>query len=200
MMDNKFRIIGITGGIGAGKSMVAKIFSTLGIPVFDADSQAKELINESEVLKNEIIKLLGPKAFLSDGQYNRKWVAEKVFINPNLLKKLNDLIHPAVREYAYIWLAKQKKSPYYLYEAALMKGAGNGNHFNKVIAVTSPLALRIERIKLRDKRTEIEIEAIISKQITDEERLQFADFVIKNDENHALIDQVLAINSTLLEV
>lgn len=191
------KLIGITGGIGSGKSIVCKIFQTLEIPVFNADETAKKLVENNSKLKTEIIQLLGNESYIED-KYNTKFVASKVFNNVELLQKLNGLIHPKVRQTALNWVEKQKKAPFYLYEAALMKAAGEGNNFNKVILVHSPLALRIERIKARDNRTEQEILAIINKQISDEERQKIADFTIENDEKNSLIEQVLNIHKELV--
>lgn len=190
------KIIGITGGIGSGKSIVCKIFQVMGIPVFNADETAKKLVESDSNLKAEIIQLLGNEAYIGE-KYNRKFIANKVFNNIELLKKLNGLIHPKVRETALIWIEKQKPSPYYLYEAAIMKASGDANNFEKIILVRSPLELRIARIKTRDNRTEQEILAIMNKQISDEERQKIADFTIENDEKNSLIEQVLEIHEKL---
>jgi dephospho-CoA kinase len=192
-------IIGITGGIGAGKSLVCKIFEVLGIPVFNADDSAKSIVETDEILKKKIIELLGNEAYAGE-KYNRKYVASKVFNDAELLKKLNDLIHPKVRESAVNWFSSQKNAEYYLYEAALMNGAGDNNTLKKVIVVNSPIQTRIERIKKRDGRSEIEIQAIINKQISDEKRSKIADFTIENDEKHSLIEQVLKIHKQLLNL
>jgi dephospho-CoA kinase len=192
-------IIGITGGIGAGKSLVCRIFNVLDIPVFNADDSAKSIVETDEILKNKIIELLGNEAYEGE-KYNRKYVASKVFTDVELLKKLNNLIHPKVRESAANWFLSQKKSSYYLYEAALMNGAGDNNSLKKVIVVKSPIQTRVERIIQRDGRSEEEILAIINKQKSDEDRSKIADFVIENDEKHSLIEQVLNIHNQLLNL
>jgi dephospho-CoA kinase len=192
------KLIGITGGIGSGKSIVCNIFQTFGIPVFNADETAKKIVEIDPILKAEILQLLGNDAYIGE-KYNRKFVSSKVFNNNELLYKLNGLIHPKVRQAAFIWIEKQKPAPYYLYEAAIMKAAGDGNSFNKVILVTSPLVLRIARIKARDNRTEQEILAIINKQVSDEARLKIADYFIENDEKNSLIEQVLKIHRELIK-
>jgi dephospho-CoA kinase len=198
MKTNPKKIIGLTGGIGAGKSLAGKIFSILGIPIFNADNEAKTIITNNQFVKDAIIKLLGNEAYIGT-EYNKTYVAQKVFNDPSLLKKLNDIVHPAVRLYALEWALKQKSSPYLLYEAALMNAAGNGNIFDKVIVVTAPIDIRIERIKTRDKRSEGEINAIINKQMTDDQRLAFADYEIKNDEKESIIEQVLNINEAIIK-
>lgn len=187
------KIIGITGGIGSGKSLICKIFSTMNIPIYDADSRAKYLINKDITLKNSIKNLLSENAYTPAGEYNRAWVASKVFNNPELLKQLNSLVHPCVHKDAHEWVKKYPKSPFLLYEAALMKAAGDNNMFDKVIVVDAPVDLRIKRIQARDKRSEQEITAIIARQISDDERLKIADYVIENDDKKPVLEQVLEI-------
>lgn len=187
------KIIGITGGIGSGKSIVCKVFAAMGVPVYEADSRAKSLMNNDLSLKKSIQNLLGEQAYTPTGEYNRAWVASQVFNNPDLLQKLNAIVHPRVREDAEMWMQQHQKAPFVLYEAALMKAAGDGNHFDKVIVVTAPIALRIKRVQQRDKRSKQEIRDIIARQISDEERLKIADFVIENDEVKPLLEQILGL-------
>ena len=187
------KIIGITGGIGSGKSLICKIFSMMNIPIYDADSRAKYLINNDLFLKNSIKTLLGKNAYLPTGKYNRKWVASQVFNNPDLLKQLNSLVHPCVHKDSHDWVKKYSKSPFLIYEAALMKAAGDNNMFDKVIVVNAPINLRIQRIQVRDKRSEQEIKDIIARQISDEERLKIADYVIENDDKEPVLEQVLEL-------
>lgn len=191
------KIIGITGGIGSGKSLICKIFSTMNIPIYDADSRAKYLINNDLSLKNSIKNLLGENAYLPTGIYNRKWVASQVFNNPDLLKQLNSLVHPCVHKDSHDWVKKYSKSPFLIYEAALMKAAGDNNMFDKVIVVNAPINLRIQRIQVRDKRSEQEIKDIIARQISDEERLKIADYVIENDDKEPVLKQVLELYEIL---
>jgi dephospho-CoA kinase len=194
--SNSQKIIGITGGIGSGKSLICKIFSTMNIPIYDADSRAKYLINNDLSLKKSIISLLGKNAYTHIGEYNRSWVASQVFSNPDLLKQLNSLVHPCVHKDAHDWVKKYPNSPFLLYEAALMKAAGDNNMFDKVIVVNAPMNLRIKRIQVRDKRSEQEIAAIIARQISDEERLKIADYVIENDDKKPVLEQVLELSRT----
>lgn len=192
------KIIGITGGIGSGKSIVCKVFTMLGIPIYEADSKAKSLMNNDLALKKSIQNLLGEQAYTPTGEYNRTWVASQVFKNPDLLKQLNAIVHPRVREDAEQWILQYSKAPFLLYEAALMKAAGDGNNFDKVIVVTAPINLRIKRVQKRDGRSEQEISDIIARQISDEERLKIADFVIENDEIKPLLEQVLDLEAIIL--
>ena len=185
MTNNKLmnqKIIGITGGIGSGKSLICRIFSTMNIPIYDADSRAKYLINKDIPLKKSIKNLLGDNAYTPTDEYNREWVASQVFNNPDLLKQLNSLVHPCVQKDSHNWVKKYTKFPFLLYEAALMKAAGVDNMFDKVVVVNAPIELRIKRIQVRDKRSEQEIKAIIARQITDEERLKIADYIIENND------------------
>ena len=194
------KIIGITGGIGSGKSLVCKVFSILGIPIYDADSRAKLLINNDLEVKGLIKKFLGEQSYTPSGEYNRAWVASQVFNNPELLKQLNAIVHPRVRQDSQSWIQKYTKAPFLLYEAALMKAAGDGNFFDKVIVVNAPIDLRIKRVQQRDNRTEQEIKDIIARQISDTERLSFADFVIENDEKHPVLEQVLRLYQEIRKI
>lgn len=194
------KIIGITGAIGSGKSIVCKVFATMGIPIYEADSRAKYLMNNDLSLKKSIRNLLGEQAYTPTGEYNRAWVASQVFNNPDLLKQLNSIVHPRVREDAEKWILQYLKAPFLLYEAAIMKAAGKGNHFDKVIVVNSPISLRIKRVQKRDNRSEQEIRDIIARQISDKERLKIADFVIVNDEKVPLLQQILDLKVIILSI
>lgn len=171
----------------------------LGVPVYEADARAKWLTTQDPVLRKNIVELLGETAYLPSGEYNRVWVAEQVFGNPELLRKLNGLIHPRVRQDGAEWVQQNLgKAPYVLYEAALMRAAGDGNPFNKVIAVHAPVELRLQRVLSRDAhRTEVDVRAIMANQVTDEERLAWADFILENNEKTPLLDQVLAVHEKL---
>ncbi len=189
-------VIGITGGIGSGKSTICRLFGLLGIPVYEADSRAKQLVNHSTALKAQIIALLGSDAY-TDGSYNRAWVASQVFAQPALLQQLNAIIHPAVRQDATAWVQAQVNVPYVLYEAALLKAAGEGNSCDKVIAVLCPEAQRLKRVLARDHRSAEEIKRIMAQQMSDAQRMAFADFLIYNDDTHLVIPQVLALHTEL---
>ena len=191
------KIIGITGGIGSGKSLICRIFSTMNIPIYEADSRAKYLINQDIPLKNSIKNLLGDNAYTPTDEYNRSWVASQIFNNPDLLKQLNSLVHPCVHKDSHNWVKKYSKFPFLLYEAALMRAAGDNNMFDKVVVVSAPIDLRIKRIQTRDKRSEQEIKAIIAQQITDEERLKIADYIIENDDKKSVLNQVLGLYEKL---
>lgn len=189
-------IIGITGGIGSGKSIVCRIFGVLGIPVYEADTRAKWLMNHDPQLKEQLIALLGTDAYTHTGEYNRAWVASQVFDNQNLLLKLNAVVHPRVWQDSAAWVQQHSEAPYLLYEAAIMKAAGQGNPFCHVVMVSAPVELRVKRTLARDpQRSEQEVRAIIARQVPDEERLKIADLVVQNDDYQLLIPQVLHLHS-----
>lgn len=183
--------IGVTGGIGSGKSIVCRIFSALGVPVYSADDRAKWLLNHDLSLKSAVAELLGSEAYLPSGSYNRTWVASQVFQNPVLLQKLNAIVHPRVGEDTQVWVEQNRKAPYVIKEAAIMAKAGQNNALAQVIVVHAPADLRVARVLLRDpQRSEKEVRDIIARQISDQERHKIADFVIYNDESQLLIPQV----------
>lgn len=193
----KPRQIGVTGGIGSGKSVVCAIFRALGAPIYEADTRAKWLVNHDAILRSDITRLLGPQAYDLAGEYNRTWVAARVFARPELLQQLNALIHPRVYADTLAWVREQQGAPYVIKEAALMSAAGDGNSLDRVVVVEAPLDLRLARIRRRDPhRTEDEIRNIISRQISDEARRRLADHLIQNDEIHLLTPQVAALHAS----
>ncbi|WP_373520271.1 dephospho-CoA kinase [Aquiflexum sp.] len=192
-------LVGLTGGIGSGKSTVAKIFSILGIPIYYADNRAKWLMVYDEKLKKQILTHFGEKSYSEDGGLNRSYLAETVFSDEDKVKTINGLVHPAVKKDFESWAALQN-SPYVLKEAALLFETGSFKDLDKTINVSAPLKVRVTRVLLRDPhRTEKQVNDIIDKQIPDDEKNQRADFVIKNADNKLLIPQVLQIHSELLD-
>ncbi|MVM31958.1 dephospho-CoA kinase [Spirosoma sp. HMF4905] len=191
--------IGVTGGIGSGKSVVCQVFQTLGAPVYEADERAKWLTEHDPILKADIKRVLGSNAYDALGHYNRAWVASQVFANPELLAALNGVIHPRVFADTEAWVNQQLGKPYVIKEAALMKAAGDNNTLDKVIVVRAPITLRIERIRHRDPhRSEAEIRNIIARQISDEDRLLLADYVLDNDESQLLLPQIVRLHEDFL--
>lgn len=190
--------VGITGGIGSGKSTVAAVFAALGIPVYEADERAKALIEEEPVIVSSIKALFGKEAYSPDGKYNKAYVAEKVFQNQDLLQQLNKIVHPAVGKDFEDW-ASRRHSSYVIKEAAIMKrdAGGRRSGLDRIIVVSSPLPLRIERIKNRDGRSHEQIKNIIRNQKTEEEFLALADYVIRNNEEEFITDQVVKIHERL---
>jgi dephospho-CoA kinase len=187
--------VGITGGIGSGKSVVAKIFSTLGIPVYESDQRAKWLIEYNKDIVSEIRDFLGNEAYNEDGKYDKVFVSKAVFQNEELLRKLNQIVHPRVRQDFEDWVLLQN-APFVLKEAAIMsRNAG----LDKIIVVHSPKDLRIKRLLKRDTHRNLsEIEKVISNQKTEKEFLEMADFVINNDDRELLIPQVIEVYKKLI--
>jgi dephospho-CoA kinase len=187
--------VGLTGGIGSGKSLVAKLFSLIGVPIYESDQRAKWLIEHHENIISEIKELLGDEAYNEESKYNKEFVSKEVFQNEELLKSLNQIVHPRVRQDFEEWL-KVQNAPFVIKEAAIMnRNAG----LDKIIVVSSPKELRIQRLLKRDiHRNLAEIEKILENQKSPEEFLEMADFVINNDENCLLIPQVLEVYKELI--
>lgn len=192
-------LIGVTGGIGSGKSMVCRLFECLDIPIYYADGRAKWLTNNDPEIREKVIALLGAGAYDREGRYDTRFVASRVFNNEPLLKELNAIIHPVVLRDTKDWVARHGGSPYVVKEAAIMAKAGQANAVDYVVVVEAPVALRIQRILERDKRTEQEIRAIIERQVSDESRREIADFIVHNDDASELIPQVLHLHETFLK-
>lgn len=191
--------IGITGGIGAGKSTVARVFQLLGIPVYDADSRAKWLMNHQTDLRKQIITIFGSEAYQND-VLNRELLARVAFQRPDLLQQLNALVHPAVQQDYGRWNREQTSS-YTLKEAALLFETGSWKWLDGVILVTAPEAVRTQRVLRRDAhRTATDVANIIDKQWPDAEKEALAKWIIRNDETELVIPQVLAIHSQILEI
>lgn len=190
--------IGITGGIGSGKTTICRIFETIGIPVYYADVEAKRLMVTDKTLINAIKSLLGDESYLPDGTLNRTYVASQVFGNAKLLEGLNALVHPAVHQDADRWHHQQKDVPYTLKEAALIFESGNHLSLDAVITVFADRETRIQRVLKRDKTSREAIAARIDAQLSDEEKVRMADFVITNDGKQLLIPQVKSIHQQLI--
>ncbi len=173
------RIIGLTGGIGSGKTSVARILEDKGFPVYFSDDEAKNIVNKDDELKQKIVALLGKEAY-ANGTYNRKWVAEKVFSDSDILEQLNHLIHPAVKLDFENWVSKQR-SEYVFKETALLFELGLHLECYKSVLVTADDNLRIKRTMDRDGKTYREIEAIMQKQMPEKEKIKLADFIIYNN-------------------
>jgi len=193
--------IGITGGIGSGKSLVCRIFQQLGVPVYDADSRAKELMVTDSILVGQIKKEFGTQSYSSDGGIDRTLLAETIFSDPFKLEKLNRMVHPRVAEDYNHWVEQHRDKPYVIKEAALIFEAGSWKVLDKVIVVASPERLRMKRILSRDThRTANDVHAIINNQMPEEEKLKRADFVITNDESQLVIPQVLQLHEQLVRM
>jgi dephospho-CoA kinase len=191
--------IGITGGIGSGKSLVSKIFAVLGIPVYDADSHAKELMTTDGILVSRIKKEFGDLSYHANGALNREYLAQHVFTNEEKLKVLNALVHPRVAVDYDRWSEEQTEVPYVLKEAALLFEAASHKALDKIIVVSAPLELRIQRVMKRDAHRSVEqIKAIVEKQMPEEEKLKRADYIVVNDETQLVTSQVISLHEKFL--
>ena len=191
--------IGITGGIGAGKSTVAGIFKVLGVPVFDADVTAKNILNTDPILREQIAAAFGSETY-KNGLLDRKYLATLVFNNPNQLAKLNALVHPATIEAANIWAKhwEEQGCPYILKEAALLFEAGTNVGLDFIIGVTAPVEMRIARVMERDHVTREEVLKRMQHQLEDTEKMKRCNFVIDNNEVSLVIPQVLALHARFI--
>ena len=192
--------IGITGGIGAGKSTICTIFEQIGVPIYDADSRAKWLMQNEPELKKEIKNSFGWDAFTRKEELNREYLAKVVFNNQEKLELLNSLVHPAVKQDYEQWTIQHREKPYSLKEAALLFESNSYKNLHKVIVITCPIEMRIERIMKRDHVKKEDVLKRIQNQSTDKQRLEKADFVIFNDGRRSLIEQTLKIHNEVLEL
>jgi len=191
-------IVGITGGIGSGKSLVCKIFFSLGVPIYDADSRAKWLTNNNKEIRQAVIKNFGEESFTDSG-LNRDHISSIVFNDSSKLDLLNSIIHPAVANDFKKWVSEQSAS-YIIKEAALMFESGSYKQMDAVVNVSAPTEIRIKRVLARDPfRTKKEIESILKKQLSENERIEKSDHVIINDGKSMVIPQVLQLHHTFLK-
>jgi len=188
-------MIGLTGGIGSGKSVVAKVFATLGIPVFNADDEAKRIMQTSIEIKTKLIEQFGIGIFNEHGLDKEK-LASIVFNDPFQLQLLNAIVHPVTIQAAKDWAAKQT-TPYVIKEAALIFESGTADGLFKVIGVTAPLSLRTHRVMQRDGITKEQVEARMQHQISDTIKMRLCDYVIENNNQEMVIPQVLEIDKAI---
>jgi dephospho-CoA kinase len=189
--------IGITGGIGAGKSTVAGIFKVLGVPVFDADATAKNILNTDSVLREQIADTFGSETY-KNGLLDKKYLATLVFNNPDQLAKLNALVHPATIAAADKWASSFADRPYIIKEAALLFEAGTYVGLDYIIGVTAPVELRIARVMARDQVSREEVLSRMQHQLDDTEKMKRCNFVIDNNEVSLVIPQVLALHARFI--
>ncbi|QHL88288.1 dephospho-CoA kinase [Nibribacter ruber] len=191
--------IGITGGIGSGKSIVCRCFQLLDVPVYDSDARAKWVMHGDPELREGLISTFGPNTFDAQGNLDRPYLAQRVFHNQEELAKLNALVHPQVRKDFHRWLEAHAQAPYILKEAALMFESTAYTQVDHVLTVSAPVALRQKRTLARDPhRTAQDIDAIIHKQLPEEERLRRSQFVLYNDDRQLVLPQVIQLHQTFL--
>jgi dephospho-CoA kinase len=193
--------VGVTGGIGSGKTMVCQMLHSLGAPVYYADHWAKWLLTHDAELKARIAALFGPDAYGADGSYQRQYVAAIAFAQPEKLAALNALVHPRVLAHGEAWHLEQaaKGVAYTLKEAALLVESGSHQHLDFLIVVTAPEALRLQRVQQRDGLSEADVRARMARQLPEAEKIKLADFVIHNDGLRPLIPQVWAAHQRILQ-
>ncbi len=172
------KIVGLTGGIGSGKTTVARLFEALGVPIYIADEEAKTLMQNSKIIQQELIQLLGKSCYV-DGQLNRSFIASKVFNDQSLLQKINAIVHPKVAEHFERWVSKQD-APYVIKEVAILFETKSQDQFDLIITVTAPTETRIQRVIDRDQKTKKDIESIIDNQLPESQKMSQSHFVIHN--------------------
>ena len=189
-------IVGLTGGIGSGKSTIAEMFRELGVPVYNSDERAKLLMNTSKKIKKQLVELLGKKAFLDD-KLNKAFIAKKVFNDANLLKQLNHIVHPVVRKDFIKWMKKQNAA-YVIQETALLFENNTQDLYDIVILITAPKELRIERVLSRDETSKDQIMARMNNQLDDEVKVELANLVIENIDLKSTALKVLKVHEAIL--
>ncbi|TLF44950.1 dephospho-CoA kinase [Maribacter aurantiacus] len=185
------KIIGLTGGIGSGKTTVAKMFEELGVPIYNSDLEAKKLMHTSKTIRKKLVDLFGETAY-QDGKLNRSYIAKSVFNDPKLLKRLNKIVHPVVRKHFVKW-SETQNAPYVIQETALLFENDAQGLYDKVILVTAPMEVRIKRLLERDNATREEILARMNNQLEDSKKLPLADYVIENvnlEKTSAKVDEI----------
>jgi dephospho-CoA kinase len=188
--------VGITGGIGSGKSIVCQIFDILGVPIYHADERAKYLVNTSPIIRTEIISVFGTNSYSAEG-YNRKYIADIVFNNADQLNRLNKIIHPRVALDFEKWFKEHNGAKYILKEAAVLFESGAYKTMDRIIVVDAPIELRINRLKERDPVSEKEIRNRMNSQWTADKIKSMADWIITNDDNTLILPQILTIHNQL---
>ncbi len=191
------KIVGLTGGIGSGKTTVAKMFQELGVPLYIADDRAKVLMNTSKIIRRKLIHLFGEEAY-KDNELNRPFLASRIFENANLLKQMNAIVHPKVGADFLRWKEKQTAA-YVLKEAAIIFENNMASQYDLIITVVADLDQRIARVINRDNTTEAKVLAIVNNQLSDDEKAKQSDFVIINHDLEQTKVQVLKIHQQLLK-
>lgn len=189
------KIIGLTGGIGSGKSRVVELFQRLGVPCYVADIEAKRLMNNHPQVKAAVVDLFGDQSY-ADGGLNRNYLSQIVFTDPEKLKALNAIVHPAVAKDFSAWV-KQQKAPFVIKEVAILFETSGYKNVDKSILITAPETIRIDRVMLRDGVTAEEVKARLRNQWTDAQREPFADFVIDNIDWEETAEEVKKLYHTL---
>lgn len=188
--------LGITGGIGSGKTTISQFFNLLKIPVYNSDLRAKILMNNSEEIKESMYNIFGENIYSSDGILNRKELSKLVFSSKDLLQELNNIVHPVVKNDFLQW-TKKFNSKYVIQESAILIDSGFYKMMDKVLTVTAPIDCKIKRVMARDNCTENEVISRMNNQISDKEMFKFSDFIIQNDDKNLIILKILEIDKKI---
>ncbi|HBF88366.1 MAG TPA: dephospho-CoA kinase [Bacteroidales bacterium] len=191
--------IGVTGGIGSGKSVVCTIFKQLGIPIFNADIEAKRIMVSNQNVVNQIKLNFGDVIYNEDSSINKKKLADIIFTNKEALKIINSIIHPEVKNEFEYWACLQNSKPYVIEESAILFESGAYKNFDKIISVISPIGLRIMRVIARDGVTKNQVLSRMNSQISDDEKIKLSDYIVYNDDSKMLIPQILDLHSKLIK-
>ncbi len=191
--------IGITGGIGSGKSVVCRIFSVLGIPVYNADMAAKHLSNTDPEIRNELIAIAGEEVYIN-GELNRRYLSELIFNNKEMLQKVNRITHPRLEMHYRKWRDHHESFPYTVFESAILIESQLARKFDRIVAVIAPEEIRIARVLSRDNQDPRVIRNIINNQLTEEEFVKKSHHVITNDDQTLVIPQVLKLHQLFLNL
>jgi len=192
-------IIGLTGGIGSGKTTAAEVFQKLGIPVYNSDEEAKKLMNSDTTIINKLKMIFGYDIYDSNNLLNKKKLADLIFNNKDKLNTVNSIVHPAVKKHFSKWVNKQN-APYAIKETAILFESGIDKDLDKIITVTAPIQLRINRVIKRDSISVEEVMKRINNQFDDEYKIAKSDFVILNDNKELIIRQILSIHKKILQI
>jgi len=191
------KIVGLTGGIGSGKTSVAEMFKSFGVPVYNADEEAKILMQNSDAIKHELIDLLSESCY-TDGQLNRSYIASQVFADKRLLQKINAIVHPKVAAHFQEWFSNQN-APYIIKEVAILFETKSQHLFDFIITVTAPIETRIQRVMDRDQKTKKEVMSVINNQLPDLEKINQSNFVIYNNIFSEIESKSLFIHNDIIK-
>lgn len=192
-------ILGITGGIGSGKTIVSKALETLGAKVYNADLKSKALLETNLEIKTKLRQIFGSAILQKDGKINKPALAAVVFENPEKLKLLNSFVHPAVEKDFNIWKINQKEAPYLVFEAAILIESGFGNKMDMLVQITAPEEIRIARVCKRDSTKPEQVKLRIQNQLSDDERAKMCHLSLINDGKVLLLPQILSLHKNILQ-